>query len=857
MLPTVFLSLSGSDVEFVGKVHKSLPDGLAYYYPKSFANGDNLIEAMETKVPDAKIFVLFASRASIASVWVGFEIDQARIAKIKSSKVRILVFPVESGLTSRDLPEWMQGYWIGQAGLSERDISRYIRNLLSQSIYDSLHASQIFGRGALIDNVSGQYLSATASTKVKPNIIIFGGYEGIGRRTVAKEFLKRSNPALPDVNSGPEFVLPQFSDLEDIYRSLRQEISGDLSLEEMTAESAAFKELPQKNKIEEVCLCLNYFGNLSQAVWVVSGNGFFEDTGTLKSWAPDLFLEIAKFSKTKLCIISNRLIHDAEARPHHNLFQVSVGHISDNDIKSLMIAVSSDFGVEPALPNPSVISGIGGHPQIAKIAAKIAATQGVAVLDHNPKKLFDIQEEILGSSVDLSVISIEEQKILSILSWVPQLNSDLLSKVMIDKERVGPEEFSDFLANLERSCLIQSVGASYCIAAPIRLLFRRKYGYGSDELRASFSEVLRLAGEKAKDGDQIKLDLISAIAFMASMEGGTLDPAFQKLILPSTFQSVIRDAYNSRSYDDTALGRVVNWGSQAQTMKMDETAREEILSYVVRAYCRLNKASEAQELLSFFDNKGYRSRHYLRSFYIRHCEGDLKDAIECLKQAYNVKKYMRAVVADLALCYQKIGAWGDLSKLLESEGERIDENAGLLDIKAGIQISRREFDEAENTIRKLNNHQFGDGRGESRTAMIMMHRDQDYHGAKKYLTKRLQESGANMVPTRRLRAIAAAYSGDRATVENDIAFLKPKPHGKDTESRLLSRLLLTEGSIDESLEEIAKVKHQTHQDGLLRAKILEAKIYDVSTSIVDRKKLQSEVTILRTKHSVVSEFEYS
>ncbi|MGB7323838.1 MAG: TIR domain-containing protein, partial [Rubripirellula sp.] len=73
MLPTVFLSLSGSDAKFVSKVQKSLPDGLAYYYPMSFANGDNLIEAMESKVPEAQIFVLFASRASIASVWVGFE----------------------------------------------------------------------------------------------------------------------------------------------------------------------------------------------------------------------------------------------------------------------------------------------------------------------------------------------------------------------------------------------------------------------------------------------------------------------------------------------------------------------------------------------------------------------------------------------------------------------------------------------------------------------------------------------------------------------------------------------------------------------------------------------------------------
>lgn len=80
------------DSLFVESVHKNLPDGLAYFYPKSFENGENLISAMEERVGQSRLFILFASRASVNSVWVNFEIDRARIAKIKDRTFKYLVF---------------------------------------------------------------------------------------------------------------------------------------------------------------------------------------------------------------------------------------------------------------------------------------------------------------------------------------------------------------------------------------------------------------------------------------------------------------------------------------------------------------------------------------------------------------------------------------------------------------------------------------------------------------------------------------------------------------------------------------------------------------------------------------------
>ena len=117
MLPTVFLSLSGTDEKVVADIHEHLPDGMAHFYPRSFSNGESLLAAMEERVGKATVFAFFASKASLESCWVNFELDRARLAKIRNASLRLLVFPVSQDISHRDLPGWMQEYWIAKAGV--------------------------------------------------------------------------------------------------------------------------------------------------------------------------------------------------------------------------------------------------------------------------------------------------------------------------------------------------------------------------------------------------------------------------------------------------------------------------------------------------------------------------------------------------------------------------------------------------------------------------------------------------------------------------------------------------------------------------------------------------------------------
>ena len=92
------------DVKFVQAVHDRLPQGVARYFEQSFERGDDLASAMEKSLDANEVFVLFASGAALGSYAVNFEIEEARHRKVFGKVKKVLVFPIESGLTFGDLP---------------------------------------------------------------------------------------------------------------------------------------------------------------------------------------------------------------------------------------------------------------------------------------------------------------------------------------------------------------------------------------------------------------------------------------------------------------------------------------------------------------------------------------------------------------------------------------------------------------------------------------------------------------------------------------------------------------------------------------------------------------------------------
>ena len=212
----------------------------------------------------------------------------------------------------------MRDYWVGPVGDGPREVARYIRKALITGPLSHLPGAQVFGRGALVDAALASVNDVVLRTEQTPNVLILAGPLGVGRRTFNRRLLAEAFPATPELGFGPEFVLPQFADLADIYRALRQEVETELPLHSIGEDLRAFSAAELQAQAQEVVRRLVHFAELGQAVTIVTGNGIFEERGFLKPWVPILFGELAHDRRVKLVVVSNRLLHENELRAHPN-----------------------------------------------------------------------------------------------------------------------------------------------------------------------------------------------------------------------------------------------------------------------------------------------------------------------------------------------------------------------------------------------------------------------------------------------------------------------------------------------------------------------------------------------------------
>jgi tetratricopeptide (TPR) repeat protein len=653
MSAKVFLSLSYINRDFVAEVRARLPTGLAYFYEESFENGELLLSAMERAVKDAAVFVLFASKRGQSSPWVAFEIAQARLQQIQTLHHRILVFPTDPDVKLADLPQWLRDHWIPQAGLSPADIARYITTvLLEPNLGLSAGAVRVIGRGKTLDRLEQIAADHIARTHLSPTVYLLSGFRGIGRRTFASYYMRNALSANANMPFGPALPLSPQADLADIHQALRTEISPTMHTDAALRERLAFQELSATEQINEIVRLISHFSQLGQAVTIISAGGFFEERGDPKEWFIPLLIAIPK--SATLFVVSNRQIRPELLQGSANVVQMRVDELHDKDIRALMIFTAERLRVENFSISDELVRAIGGHADVANAAVRLAAVKGVHILERDPRQLFNIQNTILGESIEGDALTDSQRQILCLLSWVPALNGNLLERILI-KSGVSNDDVLAALENLVLGCLVISSGPNFSISPSIRLLFRR-FNVTPPELLRTFSAELFAEWRAAERQGQFRTDLFEAFVFMHSLEGKTLPRELLPLLTPGMLHDVIRNTY-ARGKDEAdieTLERVILWGQIAEQMKMSEATREEILSTIARAQIRLGKFPDAEETINNMGSRRYRSVPFLLGHLYRRQEKYHK-AVEMLVEAIRLNKFNRSAVHELALAYKKSG----------------------------------------------------------------------------------------------------------------------------------------------------------------------------------------------------------
>ena len=859
MPPTVFLSHSSVDHAFVQSVFDNLPVGIATIFTKSFRNGHELLSEMEKFVKKSAIFVLFASNSSIASAWVNFELNQAHLQSLTREGFQILVFPTSHDFKHENLPAWMRHFTVDTRPRRPKDVARYITSiLLSAPFRTDPGVMTPRGRGQLLDQFDSKFALQLREIGQSPNVLIFSGLPRIGRRTFAKLAFDRAYPSLPRLAFGPTIELNLWSDSEDLFLRLRGTIDEDSSVARRASLFSHFCALSNEEQISEIIKSLTHFSSLGEASLLLFPTNLYDDTGRLRAWISNLFLSLHQKKEVIIGIVSDRAVAEADLLKHQNVLQIRIPPLKDDAIETIFINTCAALGTIPKRVHPTLLKIIGGHPDLARAAARLASQMGQEVIASDPAALFDFQEGILKNNIQDKSLSATQKAILIILSWVPSLPSATLLSI-IKEDGVDELAFSDAVRGLIIGCLVEYIDNDVVISSAVRYYVRRRFGYGDSIYLRRLSKYLEHAVRNSSSSKGLSNSLVDAAIFAICLEGRAVPKELKRIITPAILQRIIADAYRAGRDDEEMYRKVIKWGEYADNIEMPNDTRWQILSTVCQAHIRLREFASARDKLAILDNGKAPERFFIAGFLERQC-GRPKEAIKHFQKAIDGRVYRRSSVHQLGLCYLREGQFDSLKKLLDKKSSDAAGSEILLDIKAQFEIVEGHYSEAQATIAAL--RQLPDDAGRShRCEAWLFYKRGDANTAIRILTQIVKNSSRREVESRYYRAIIAVDANRPEIFQEDYEYILN--HGRykkdDMLRRLRMRKALTEGDWRSAEQEIEGVDNKNFSDMGLYKKMLELKARDGSIDFTEAQtadRLAKDIMINQYKRDLFIDEEF-
>ena len=179
-----FLSHSSRDKEFVTAVAKELGRQFCVVDIQTFQTGIEFKRSIEQGLDDSKLFVFFASKPSVESVWVNFELAEAWYRKLEGHLLRSLVYIIDSAVTRDKLPTWMTRALISENLSAPKPIARDIQHHLAE-LMRATRGSYFVGRAR--DRQKLEALSTPLDGSNPSRIFVLFGLPGIGRRSLIRD----------------------------------------------------------------------------------------------------------------------------------------------------------------------------------------------------------------------------------------------------------------------------------------------------------------------------------------------------------------------------------------------------------------------------------------------------------------------------------------------------------------------------------------------------------------------------------------------------------------------------------------------------------------------------------------------
>lgn len=682
-----FLSHSSVDKDIVREIKRKVQRFWTFFDEDCFEPGVDFRTSIVEHLKDTNLFVLFASKNSLASSWVRFELDETYWQTTQRENITTLVLTLED-ISSSDLPFWMR-----RAKYEPVHTVSLAAQTIKRSLFESTSINNQVYMGREMDSQKFFFELAQHEDRI-PTIFSITGLNGIGRRTFIKDILDRRF----SLKHFPMFEINESEGLVELYRKLLDDNLDGLSSDQVDRYYKEFQSYSQEDQANEIARLLAKYTETARTCPSLVDNGeMLDDSGRYR----EHFLKVLRILGEKYPDSYLTLIHTRIPKLYPNdqkFFQIyRLKSLDPDSCYSLFDSLLRRNSVP--IPNSAQVREISeyleGYPPAILNALQECILEGVDLVCNDKRGLMDFQERVFKSYLEKLKLGDEELDLLGVIYNMGSISIQPLATILEKSEEAVAQTLHN---TYDYNIVEMNSNGTYTIAPPMRAAMERTLRRFSKEEFSAISN--KLIKSFWRPDDSIPFDLIDIMIY-AVLRSDREDnlTQFKDLLLPSHLLKAAEKANQDRDWP-----LMEKYARNA--LKLDNQllkAKSILFRALVRQENSGNRAkAEAEENALLDDLRATHEKgvYYLEGFRFLK-RGKYKEAIEKFHLAVQSGDTSIPAYRDLAESYYRIDradkAQAEIDAIMN--GRKIV-NPFILDLAAKIAISEGNFAKAEEVLDK-------------------------------------------------------------------------------------------------------------------------------------------------------------
>ncbi|HEX7315258.1 MAG TPA: TIR domain-containing protein [Pyrinomonadaceae bacterium] len=673
-----FLSHSSQDKEFVRAVANQLGRQFCIFDEQAFSTGEEFKKSIEEGLDDAAVFVLFASRKALESVWVNFEVDEAWYRKIRASISKSLVYLIDSTVTVDDLPEWLRRALVRREN-APKVIARDIRHHLDQLLTERQHPYFV-GRGDKLEELEQ---AITPVGKPAPRALFVTGLPGIGRRSL----IRRTAPTTLTLKKQVEIRLGEGDSVKDICVTIADFIEPYSTKEGFDRIVEQIKQLSEEEAVRRILTDLRALVAAGELPVFLDDGGLLDDDGFIRQPVLSILRSLSSNDTIYLFFVSHR-------RPQTNIEPempvITLSPLKDNEIARLIVLLANRIDLKVSEAEVAELSRyVAGYPPAAYFTVQQAKNYGFELVNREKSRLVQFRTAVFLRHLSKLTLAQHEQDLLRVLATYSPLPLPVLAAVI----KTEQEALANSLIQLIDLALVASTeDGNFRIADPISDAALKAFGYPSEEQNKAVAINLWDFLKAAEEIESSRL-VLSRVLFRAAYIAREKDIAAQSVRLSNDLIRLTETLYHERQYQKS-----IDTGLAALEERPESTTAR---SYLVRSLIQEESWERAQEQLRQLERYApLREVYFLRGFLERK-RGRPTEAAEFYKKSQQAGRRGAAISRELALCYFLIGDIKQATTYINEALERHGDDPYVVDLSIQIALRRGDEQSARKALSRL------------------------------------------------------------------------------------------------------------------------------------------------------------